>query len=599
MIFKTLCLVLLFFFSAYANLTLDEKIGQLLLVHFNGTIANEDSKILLTKAHVGSFIYYTWANELTSFEQVKALSHSLQLQNEQGRGKIPLIIAVDQEGGRVARLTSGFTLFPSQKTRADQKLDEKKIAETIGVELEAAGITLNFAPVVDVTRKNSIINDRSYGENPILVADFGKAALEGYKNTNVIPVLKHFPGHGDVSVDSHEKTPRVDKSLDALTEMELFPFKELIPFTHAIMTAHILVPALDPITPATFSKPILEDLLRGKLGFGGVIISDSLVMKGATSHFASIEEAALQALIAGCDLLCLGGRLLNEASKDEFGPEDVIRIHKYLVVAVKEGKISTEAIDAKVQRILKLKDPFLKVKERLSPSKIGKAIWQNECKGGVDGLVSWNAAENFMSLGIGHFIWYPEGENPVFEAGFPLYLAFLKSKKITIPEEFANLKYAPWRTREEFLKEKQGALAQAFRKWLSETVDLQTSFIIERFFDSVSNILEAVDEQENKKLIALVQKIAATENGAFALIDYMNFKGNGLSPKERYNGKGWGLIQVLLAMQLETKAPLKDFQTAAIAALEERVKNSPAKRNEARFLEGWKNRILRYTLSGL
>lgn len=546
-------LLLLLPLGLFGELSLEEKVGQLLLVHFNGTSANEESKDLLTRACIGGFVYYTWANQLSSPEQVRNLSKSLQEQNPRD---IPLLIAVDQEGGRVNRLTKGFTLFPSQAGRSQ----EKQVAETIGKELASVGITMNFAPVVDVK------GDRSYSSDPAIVAARGFSALEGYKNANIIAVLKHFPGHGDASCDSHAATPSVNKSLSELEKTDLLPFRELCPHADAIMTGHILVPALDPKMPATFSKPIL-DLLQG---YNGVIISDSLVMKGA-SIFPSIEETALQALIAGCDLLCLGGKLLNEPSQDELKPQDVIRIHSYLVSAVKQGKIS---IDAKVLKVLKLKT-ISQLRSNLTPEKIqaiGKGIWQNECKGTLEGLVSWNKGENFLSLGIGHFIWYPEGEEEVFDAGFPQYLAFLKSKNIKIPPEIARLKHAPRDSHE------------VLRKWLAETIDLQTSFIIERFFTRLKTLLN------DESMLIAVQKIAAEEGGLFALIDYLNFKGDGLSPKERYDGKGWGLSQVL-----QTKpSNLKDFQNAAIAALEERVKNSPPERGESRFLPGWKNRILRY-----
>jgi beta-glucosidase-like glycosyl hydrolase len=582
------------FWAVYADLSLEEKIGQLLLVHFNGTCANEDSAALLTQAHVGGLIYYTWANELSSPAQVKELSASLQKQNP---SRVPLLIAVDQEGGRVNRLTQGFTLFPSQEARGKMN-NEKQVAETIGNELASVGITMNFAPVVDVRNSHSKIilwGDRSYGSDPVLVTALAKAALEGYKNGNILAVLKHFPGQGDVSIDSHEATPSVNKSLKDLEKTDLFPFRQLCPFADAIMTAHILVPALDPEMPATFSKPILEDLLRNKWGFNGVVISDSLVMKGA-SLFPSHDKAALHALLAGCDLLCLGGKLLNIPSQDELKVQDVVKIHAYLTSAARQGKISMSAIDAKVQRILQLK--FLsEIRRALTPEKmqaIAKKIWQNECKGTLEGLVTWNAGENFMSLGIGHFIWFPEGEEAVFDAGFPQYLAFLKRKNHKIPEEFAEFKHAPWPSKEEFLLRKQEAAP--LRKWLSETIDLQTSFIIERFFTRFRKIIEAQDPQKREALLFTLQKIAASEKGIFALIDYLNFKGDGLSPKERYQGKGWGLAQVLLAMPLETKTPLEDFQRVAIEALEERVKNSAPERGESRFLAGWKNRIWRYSI---
>lgn len=566
-------LLLLLPFSLQASLSLEEKIGQLLLVHFNGSRANEDSKTLLHKAHVGGFIYYTWANELSSPKQVAELSASLQKQN---RSSIPLLIAVDQEGGRVNRLKEGFTLFPSQEVRGsfNDPAFEKQIAETLGRELSTVGITMNLAPVVDVGTK-----DRCYSTDPAIVANLGKAALEGYKNSNTLAVLKHFPGHGGVTIDSHEALPVVTTTLKA----DLVPFQQLCPYADAIMTAHVLAPAIDPKMPATFSKSLLEGVLREQFGFKGVIISDSLVMKGASVNF-SVEEAALEALLAGCDILCLGGKLLNTSSQDELTPQNIVQIHSHLVAAVQQGKLPLSSLDQKVQRVLEMK-LFSEIKRSLTPEKvqaIGNGVWQNECKGTLDGLVSWNTGENFMSLGIGHFIWYPEGEEVVFDAGFPQYLTYLKSKNCKIPEKIATMRYAPTKLEDTtFLK-----------TWLSKTIDWQASFIIERFLIRLKAIIEASPNKE--ALLLTLQKITATNQGLFALIDYLNFKGDGLSPKERYAGKGWGLSQVLQALPEDSAAPLEDFQRAAVAALEERVKNSPPERDEKRFLQGWKNRIGRY-----
>lgn len=582
-------LLLLPFWTVYAELSLEEKIGQFLLVHFNGCSANKESNLLLTQGCVGGFVYYTWANQLSSPVQVKELSLSLQKQNP---GKIPLLIAVDQEGGRVNRLIEGFTVFPSQEARGrlNDPAFEKQIAETIGRELSAVGITMNFAPVIDVQGESSVIGDRCYGNDPDLVTTLGKAALEGYKNVNMIAVLKHFPGHGGASIDSHLDISILNKSLKDLEKTDLFPFKELCTSTDAIMTAHLKVPALDPKMPATFSKPILEDFLRNQWGFSGVIISDSLVMKGASCHFSD-EESALQALLAGCDLLCLGGKLLNTSSQNELEPQDVLRIHAYLVSAARQGKIPMSAIDRKVQRILQLKI-LTEMKRNLTPEKIhaiGNAIWKNECKGTIDGLVSWNEGENFLSLGIGHFIWYPKGEAVVFDEGFPKYLDFLQKKNINVPEEF---KQFPWKSKNEFLAKKDETAC--LKKWLSETIDLQAAFIIDRFLTSLPKIITAQDLQKREAMLLALQKIGSEQNGLFALIDYLNFKGDGLSTKERYQGKGWGLSQVLLAMPPESQTPLKDFQKIAIQMLEERVQNSPPERKESRFLPGWKNRILRY-----
>ena len=218
---------------------------------------------------------------------------------------------------------------------------------------------------------------------------------------------------------------------------------------------------------------------------------------------------------------------------------------------------------------------------------IGKKIWLNECAGSVDKLVFWNPHEECVSLGIGHFIWYPETAKKKFDAMFPEYVAFLKSKQIPIPNVLANPAYAPWKTREEFLAKEKGDEIIQLKKWLSDTVAFQAEFIVKRLSISLDRIL-AKSPNLNKS----IQDLTSTSSGLFALIDYLNFKGEGLSPNERYNGKGWGLYQVLLGMGAFEGTPLDRFKASAIATLTGRVRRAP--KDESRFLSGWTNRIQRY-----
>lgn len=218
---------------------------------------------------------------------------------------------------------------------------------------------------------------------------------------------------------------------------------------------------------------------------------------------------------------------------------------------------------------------------------IGKKIWINECAGSVDKLIFWNPNEDCVSLGIGHFIWYPEHSEKKFDAMFPEYLAFLKSKQVSTPKILANPAHAPWKTRGEFVsKEKTEEIIQ-LKKWLSETVDLQAEFIVKRLSISLNRILT-----QSPNLDKPIKQLSSTSAGLFALIDYLNFKGEGLSPNERYKGKGWGLYQVLLGMDEAQGAPLDQFKASAIAALTERVRLAP--KDESRFLSGWTARIQRY-----
>lgn len=355
---KNICLLAFAFVNILSatieSLTLEEKIGQLLLVHFHGGIPNADSEILLKEAHVGGFIYYKWANQLSDPQQVKQLSKGLQKQSS-----LPLFIAVDQEGGRVNRLTDGFTLYPSNQEVAAARQPAKafEVALGIGHELKAVGINLNFAPVVDVNNNphNPVINNRSFGADPQLVADFGAQALAGYKQAGIAATLKHFPGHGDVTVDSHEALPVINKPLVVLQAMELLPFRQLASQAPLIMTSHLLVTALDPTQPVTFSSFIVDKLLRKEMGYQGIIISDSLVMKGLDGYYSSLAEAALKTLLAGHDIVLLGGKVLNGNEDRELLPHDVLVIHRYLVQAVRQGKLPLEQVNQSVQRILTLK----------------------------------------------------------------------------------------------------------------------------------------------------------------------------------------------------------------------------------------------------
>lgn len=343
-------------------MTLEEKIGQLLIVHFNGKIANEAAKALIQKTHVGGFIYYNWANGLDSPEQVLNLSSGLQKLSDQNRLPLPLFIAIDQEGGVVARLTRGFTIFPGNKALGmtdDSKLAEKA-AFAMGQELGAVGVNVNFAPVVDINSnpRNPVIGVRSFGDSVETVISFAENALQGYQRAGIITSIKHFPGHGDVELDSHQDLPSIKKSKQELQNAEFLPFKALAHLTDMVMTAHIIIPSIDPINCATLSKNLLS-ILRDEMGFEGVIISDSLVMEGLLKNCSSIDDAAVKALNAGCDILLLGGRKLTGTHTDlELTVTDIQRIHQSLVEAVRTGFIAEERINQAVERVLRLKNKY-------------------------------------------------------------------------------------------------------------------------------------------------------------------------------------------------------------------------------------------------
>ena len=346
-----------------SQLSLEEKVGQVLMVHFNGREANEEAERLICQTCVGGIIYYTWANELSSPEQVQNLSLGLQNLSRNTPHALPLLIAADQEGGLVNRLRSGFTIFPGNYALGQTRKWHwgKESAFLIGQELKSVGVNLNLAPVVDVNTNpaNSVIGMRTFSSDPYEVVCWGNQALEGYKQAGVIATLKHFPGYGHIEADPHEILPIVKKERDLLEKEELLPFRALAPKAEAIMTSHLSVPALDSQNCVTFSRKIVEGLLRQEMNFLGVIMTDSLAMQGILSQCSSVEEAALQSLEAGHDVVLLGGKqLLESQSGWELSVEDVIRIHRFLVNAVRQGRFSEERLDAAVSRIMALKKRY-------------------------------------------------------------------------------------------------------------------------------------------------------------------------------------------------------------------------------------------------
>ncbi len=227
---------------------------------------------------------------------------------------------------------------------------------------------------------------------------------------------------------------------------------------------------------------------------------------------------------------------------------------------------------------------------------IGKKIWQNECAGSVAGLTTWNTGEEFPSLGIGHFIWYPAGFNGRFNETWPQFIAFAKQQGAT-PPAVALERHSPWKTKAEFQKDFDGQRLASLRKWLAENVTLQTDFIIARSRAALPKILAAAPASERKRIEANYHKVGITPQGTYALIDYVNFKGEGTKVEERYQGRGWGMLQVLGEMKDVPAGPAaaSEFGAAAKRVLSRRIGNSPPERGEKRWEQGWHNRCNTYT----
>lgn len=228
---------------------------------------------------------------------------------------------------------------------------------------------------------------------------------------------------------------------------------------------------------------------------------------------------------------------------------------------------------------------------------IGQQIFKNECSGNEECLLEWNEGEDFMSLGIGHFIWYPEGEKGPFEESFIEFLGYVQKAGGSLPAwlDINPFPQCPWKTKEEFLKDRQSERALELRQFLSEIKTKQAEFIVKHLDDALPLMLQNMPEEMQPKIAENFLDVASTPAGIYALVDYINFKGLGIIPTERYQGKGWGLTQVLLEMNgSEETKPLEDFVKAANKILKERVQNSPPERNEQRWLAGWQNRVMSY-----
>ena len=320
-------------------------VGQLLIGSLPGTTITPEIRSLAREFSLGGVTLF--ARNIEAPEQVAELSIDVQSL----AAELPLWVAVDQEGGRVARLRRPFTEWPPMAVlgRSGNTELATRFAAALAAELTAVGITLDYAPVLDVLTnpKNPVIGDRALAETADGVARLGAAIVRGLQDNGVAACGKHFPGHGDTSVDSHLELPLVEHPPDRIRRVECVPFKEAIRARVAfIMTAHVLVPSLDEERPATLSPRIVQDILRDEMGYQGVILSDDLEMK-AIAH--PVPEAAVLAIVAGCDglLICSGDADVQAATLEA------------LVHAVEEGRISYTRLEDALKRLRGAKEQFL------------------------------------------------------------------------------------------------------------------------------------------------------------------------------------------------------------------------------------------------
>ncbi len=230
--------------------------------------------------------------------------------------------------------------------------------------------------------------------------------------------------------------------------------------------------------------------------------------------------------------------------------------------------------------------------------RIGKRIWQNECNGTISGLTSWNEGEDFASLGIGHFIWYPKGRRGPFEESFPKLVSFISKHGAKLPTLLlrGGEQPCPWNSRAEFVQAQHTVEMNQLRKFLVDTIDLQAEFLIARLESALPKMLDEAAPADRANVQQQFARLARTPQGCYAVVDYVNFKGEGVLHTERYHGEGWGLLQVLQAMHGNSDAAAVDeFSRAAKAILTRRVHNAPRDRHELRWLTGWLRRVNSYS----
>ncbi len=322
-------------------MTTEQKVGQLLVAGIEGLTPGTDGAAAIQKYQVGGIILF--GRNVESAAQLAALTNELKALNG---SYVTLFMSVDEEGGRVSRMPPEVQDLPSPYRYIQAGGEPRLWSGVLAEECRAFGFNMDFAPSLDVwsNPENTVIGDRAFGTEWEEVARIAADAVLGFSECGVIPVVKHFPGHGDTSADSHKELPVADKTLEEWMEQELLPFRSAIAAdAPAVMVGHILMKQLDPDYPASLSPKVVNGLLRQDLGFDGMVVTDDLTM-GAISNTYGMGEAAVLAVEAGCDLLLVCHRTENLAAA-----------YDGLLAAVSSGRVTVERLDQSVRRILKVK----------------------------------------------------------------------------------------------------------------------------------------------------------------------------------------------------------------------------------------------------
>jgi len=346
-------------------MSMSHIIGQHLFIGVAGHALTADEKKFIVENNIGGVCLF--GRNVADPKQVRDLCAEIQSLRHQQVEKAPLFIGIDMEGGRVHRLKAPFTVWPPLRKLGE--LDAPTVsfhfANRMGQELKAVGINLDFAPCVDIFTNpaNTVIGDRSLGSDPELVAKHASALVRGYIKADIITCAKHFPGHGNTVIDSHEDLPVENLDMQRLESCELIPFKKTFKArVDMVMTSHIKFPKIDPEWPATLSEIFVKDIIRNECRYRGLVITDDLGMKAMTKHYG-VEEVAVRALKAGVDLLLY-------CNDFDVPP----RAFEAILEATAQGSLSKEDLEASYRRILDLKKAKLTQPDPLPQEDIVKVV---------------------------------------------------------------------------------------------------------------------------------------------------------------------------------------------------------------------------------
>lgn len=370
------------------ELSLREKIGQMLCFAFHGTTYNDQLATLIEQHHIGNIVHF--ARNITSTSQVAQLNQAIQ-----AHATHPVFISLDQEGGMVRRIVEGITYLPgAMSLAASQSTQIRSLNATLARNLQALGFHINYAPVADINNNvnNPVINSRSYGDDPKAVSKCVVEAALGLQEGGILPTVKHFPGHGDTNVDSHLGLPIVTKSLVALEQCELMPFREAIMHgLDGIMISHILFKTIDSLYPSSLSHATITGLLRKQMGFQGLITTDSLTMQAIWGRYG-VKDIVLRGVLAGNDILVFCGK----ATLDE--QQEIIET---FVDLVESHQIPMDVVDQAVKRILLYKSKYIQPPRPMEviDQTLSEVVTRNSITCIVnDGLIPLKQSDRVLSL---------------------------------------------------------------------------------------------------------------------------------------------------------------------------------------------------------